>query len=225
MQGTSQTRYNRTGTPWTSTPTKICRSRRTRASSDVCSATCCVRRPVRRGSRVSKRSGRPRSGFDARHPPTRRGVRAELDALLNDLSIRSRLDVVRAFSYFSHLVNIAEDVHQNRRRRAHALAGSPPQSGQHRARADARRRVENRTVHALARWFANALISPVLTAHPTEVQRKSILDCEREIARLLHVARPRRAHAGRSRRSSRPDSIARCSRCGRPRCCGCRSCR
>ena len=34
-------------------------------------------------------------------------------------------------------------------------------------------------------WLAEALISPVLTAHPTEVQRKSILDCEREIARLL----------------------------------------
>ena len=28
-------------------------------------------------------------------------------------------------------------------------------------------------------------MSPVLTAHPTEVQRKSILDCERELARLL----------------------------------------
>ncbi len=41
------------------------------------------------------------------------------------------------------------------------------------------------TSDALARWFADALVSPVLTAHPTEVQRKSILDCEREIARLL----------------------------------------
>ena len=38
---------------------------------------------------------------------------------------------------------------------------------------------------ALAAWFADAQVSPVLTAHPTEVQRKSILDCEREIVRLL----------------------------------------
>ena len=38
---------------------------------------------------------------------------------------------------------------------------------------------------AIAGWLDDALISPVLTAHPTEVQRKSILDVEREIARLL----------------------------------------
>ena len=41
------------------------------------------------------------------------------------------------------------------------------------------------TAARCADWFATALVSPVLTAHPTEVQRKSILDCEREIARLL----------------------------------------
>ena len=56
-------------------------------------------------------------------------VRQELVALLNDLPIAETLNIVRAFSYFSHLVNIAEDVHQNRRRRSHALAGSPPQRG------------------------------------------------------------------------------------------------
>ena len=35
------------------------------------------------------------------------------------------------------------------------------------------------------RRCAHAYISPVLTAHPTEVQRKSILDAERAIAELL----------------------------------------
>ena len=111
-------------------------------------------------------------------------VRAELSALLNDLSIPVTLDVVRAFSYFSHLSNIAEDVHQNRRRRAHAHAGSPPQAGSV-AAALANVAGNGVAAPALDAWFAEALISPVLTAHPTEVQRKSILDCEREIARLL----------------------------------------
>jgi phosphoenolpyruvate carboxylase len=111
-------------------------------------------------------------------------IKAELDALLNDLPLPQTLDVVRAFSYFSHLANIAEDVHQNRRRRAHALAGSPPQAGSL-AHAVARLKDAGVTVDAMRRLLGDALVSPVLTAHPTEVQRKSILDCEREIARLL----------------------------------------
>jgi len=111
-------------------------------------------------------------------------VKDELGALLNDLSIADTLDVVRAFSYFSHLANIAEDVHQNRRRRAHALAGSGPQRG---SIADALDRIaaHGTPASSVARFVADALVSPVLTAHPTEVQRKSILDCEREIVRLL----------------------------------------
>ena len=111
-------------------------------------------------------------------------VKRELDAMLNVLPIGHALEVVRGFSYFSHLVNIAEDVHQIRRRRIHALAGSPSQSGSI-ARALTRVAESKMDGAALVRWFANALISPVLTAHPTEVQRRSILDSEREIARLL----------------------------------------
>ena len=111
-------------------------------------------------------------------------VKAELEALMNGLPIAETLNVVRAFSYFSHLANIAEDVHQNRRRRAHALAGSPPQRG---SLVDALNRLATSGIGGptLSRWFDAAVIAPVLTAHPTEVQRKSILDCEREIARLL----------------------------------------
>jgi phosphoenolpyruvate carboxylase len=111
-------------------------------------------------------------------------VKDELAALLNPLPIAQVLYVVRAFSYFSHLANLAEDVHQNRRRRAHAFAGSPPQSGSI-AHAFDRLREAGIGAAALQAFFAEALVSPVLTAHPTEVQRKSILDCEREIVRLL----------------------------------------
>jgi len=112
------------------------------------------------------------------------GVEGELAGLLNALPIAQALDVVRAFSYFSLLANLAEDVHQNRRRRAHAGAGSPPQSGSV-AHAFDRLRETGVDGAAVRAFFADALVSPVLTAHPTEVQRKSILDCEREIVRLL----------------------------------------
>jgi phosphoenolpyruvate carboxylase len=37
--------------------------------------------------------------------------------------------VVRAFSYFSHLANIAEDQHHIRRSRVHRIAGSAPREG------------------------------------------------------------------------------------------------
>src|SRR5687768_2871070 len=56
-------------------------------------------------------------------------VKAELEALLDALPIDEALHVVRAFSYFSHLLNIAEDTQQNRRRHAHAEAGSPDRPG------------------------------------------------------------------------------------------------
>ena len=122
--------------------------------------------------------------FRRAEPGQAEGVKQELAALLNHLPIAETLDVVRAFSYFSHLANIAEDVHQNRRRRAHALAGSGPQRG---SLADALDRIaaNGTPAHAVASWVGEAQVSPVLTAHPTEVQRKSILDCEREIVRLL----------------------------------------
>jgi phosphoenolpyruvate carboxylase len=111
-------------------------------------------------------------------------LKQQLHDELDTLTIEQTLNVVRAFSHFSLLANIAEDRHQNRRRRAHRRAGSPPQLGslRHALDALAARGIKPPEIKA---WLADALVSPVLTAHPTEVQRKSVLDCEREIARLL----------------------------------------
>ena len=109
---------------------------------------------------------------------------AQLNRLLKKLDREQTITVVRAFSYFSHLANIAEDHHHNRRRRAHLLAGSAPQEG---SVTFALERLDKAGVSGaeVRDFFKDALISPVLTAHPTEVQRKSILDAENEIARLL----------------------------------------
>ncbi|MCB1934678.1 MAG: phosphoenolpyruvate carboxylase [Nitrosomonas sp.] len=111
-------------------------------------------------------------------------ARQELDQILTQLSNKATVVVVRAFSYFSQLSNIAEDVHHNRRRRAHLRAGSSPQAG---SVTLALERVLKSGIdgNTLAKFFAKALVSPVLTAHPTEVQRKSILDCQLTIERLL----------------------------------------
>ena len=111
-------------------------------------------------------------------------VRAELAGILDGLSRRQSLDVVRAFSYFLHLLNIAEDRQQKRKRRARLRQGLPPREGSL-ARTLAQLKAAGVGAAALQSWFDGALVSPVLTAHPTEVQRKSTLDCEREIARLL----------------------------------------
>ena len=109
---------------------------------------------------------------------------ADLNKLLKKLTREQTISVVRAFSYFSHLANIAEDQHHNRRRRAHLLAGSHAQEG---SVAYALEKLHNAGVSGttVRKFFKDALISPVLTAHPTEVQRKSILDAEHDIARLL----------------------------------------
>ena len=112
-------------------------------------------------------------------------ARAALEELLDQLGHDTAISVVRAFSFFSQLANIAEDLHHNRRRRAHLMAGSPLQEGSF-ALALARLQGAGIDKEALQTFLSRALISPVLTAHPTEVQRKSILDRQLETAELLN---------------------------------------
>jgi phosphoenolpyruvate carboxylase len=124
---------------------------------------------VRRAAVVARRAGT---------------VDVALAAELAALDIDRALHVIRAFSLFSSLANIAEDVHSNRRRRHHRRAGSPPQVGS-----------LLHTLDALAAAGAGAAevaalldrveVTPVLTAHPTEVRRQTVLDAQRAIAELL----------------------------------------
>ncbi|MEK8048972.1 phosphoenolpyruvate carboxylase [Ideonella sp. DXS22W] len=106
-----------------------------------------------------------------------------LDRLLKNLSADQTVSVIRAFSYFSHLANIAEDRHHVRRRvhherQGHLQEGSLAVTFERLHRADIR-------AADVAQMLDHAYIAPVLTAHPTEVQRKSILDAERAVAELV----------------------------------------
>jgi phosphoenolpyruvate carboxylase len=106
-----------------------------------------------------------------------------LSKLLKSLSGDQTVSVVRAFTYFSHLANLAEDRHHIRRRAVHERAGST-RPGSIEATLQ-RLHGQGITPQAISDMLAHSYVSPVLTAHPTEVQRKSILDAERAIAQLL----------------------------------------
>ncbi len=111
------------------------------------------------------------------------GAGRELDRLLKNLSADQTVSVIRAFSYFSHLANIAEDRHHVRRRQHHERLGHKQEGSL--ALGLERLGKAGHRAGDIAAMLRRAYISPVLTAHPTEVQRKSILDAERAIAAFI----------------------------------------
>ncbi len=113
-----------------------------------------------------------------------KAARRELELILDSMSISQTLLIVRAFSYFSHLANIAEDQNNIRRMRASSKAGEAPRP-EALARTLLHARAAGFSAASLREFFASALVSPVLTAHPTEVRRKSTIDREMEIAAVL----------------------------------------
>ncbi len=106
-----------------------------------------------------------------------------LKKLLKSLSGEQAVSVIRAFTYFSHLANLAEDRHHIRRRAVHERAGHTQEGSIEVALQ--RLRWAGITPKTIALTLAHSHVSPVLTAHPTEVQRQSILSAERDIAHLL----------------------------------------
>jgi phosphoenolpyruvate carboxylase len=112
------------------------------------------------------------------HRDEDRLARRELEQILDSMSTSETVRIVRAFSYFSHLANIAEDQNNIRQMRARSGAGRL-------AGTLALAREAGIGADALRSFFRTALVSPVLTAHPTEVRRKSTMDREMEVAALL----------------------------------------
>ncbi len=111
-------------------------------------------------------------------------ARRELEIILDSMSTSQTVRIVRAFSYFSHLANIAEDQNNIRQMRKRATAGGSPRPGALTSTLS-HARAAGFSPADLRKFFASALVSPVLTAHPTEVRRKSTIDREMEIAALL----------------------------------------
>lgn len=113
-----------------------------------------------------------------------KAARAKLEARLEALSQDETISLIRSFSIFSMLSNIAEDCHLIRRNRQHELAGMPAREASLDYTIPELNRVGVNRDNLLARLNQTESV-PVLTAHPTEVQRKSVLDAQQSIIALI----------------------------------------
>ncbi|MDP2257090.1 MAG: phosphoenolpyruvate carboxylase, partial [Polaromonas sp.] len=86
-----------------------------------------------------------------------------LKKLLKGLSGDQTVSVIRAFTYFSHLANLAEDRHHIRRRTVHERAGDTQEGSIEVALA--RLRWAGIAPKTIANTLAHSFVSPVLTAH------------------------------------------------------------
>ncbi len=119
--------------------------------------------------------------------------RSAAEALLNQAMRQiQNLDSVfaaqltRAFGFYFELINLAETNHRKRRRQAHLLAGGKrgPQPGEIRGTLRRMHQAGISAEEALA-FLCQIRITPVFTAHPTEVARRSVLFKRRRIGGYL----------------------------------------
>jgi phosphoenolpyruvate carboxylase len=115
--------------------------------------------------------------------------RAEVAGLFEGIDIHQAIPVIRAFSHFALLANVAEDIHRERRRAIHVAAGNPPQDS---SLAATYLKLDAAELNAatVADGLAGALVSPVITAHPTETRRRTVFDTQHRITQLMRL----RAH-------------------------------
>ncbi|ORI22571.1 phosphoenolpyruvate carboxylase [Rhodococcus sp. 1168] len=101
-----------------------------------------------------------------------------------DADVAQAIPLIRAFSHFSLLANLAEDLHRERRRAIHVDKNDPPQASSLDATwlaLDAAGLTQSQVTAALA----DALVSPVITAHPTETRRRTVFDVQAKITDLM----------------------------------------
>lgn len=116
--------------------------------------------------------------------PARLAAESALDAMLQNLPPQQALNLVRAFSAYFTLVNLAERMHRIRRRRDALEPGAAPQVG---SLQDVLQRLADAGVtwDAVQAHLETLLIQPVFTAHPTEATRREMLQKEQRMARAL----------------------------------------
>ncbi|MGO8998196.1 MAG: phosphoenolpyruvate carboxylase [Polyangiaceae bacterium] len=118
---------------------------------------------------------------DRRARPHERKAAAELRAAIAALETSTAERVARAFAHYFQVVNLAEQYHRVRRYRDYARAGES-RLGPLAELARNLLRIPRSETEAL---LGRASVELVFTAHPTEAQRRTVLDKHRRIAALL----------------------------------------
>ncbi|SPM37157.1 Phosphoenolpyruvate carboxylase [Mycobacterium rhizamassiliense] len=112
--------------------------------------------------------------------------RTEISHMFDGIDIHLAVPIIRAFSHFALLANVAEDIHRERRRRVHVGAGDPPQDSSL-AATYAKLDVAELDSGTIADALKGAVISPVITAHPTETRRRTVFVTQHRITRLMRL--------------------------------------
>lgn len=109
---------------------------------------------------------------------------ALIEKVLPQLDERQTYDLTLACGLFAQILNIAEDVHHERRRQIHEDAGHNAAEG---SLTETVRRLKAGKADgkSVQRQLDNTSVTAVLTAHPTEVQRQTVLNFNRRIRALL----------------------------------------
>ncbi|RMD79236.1 MAG: phosphoenolpyruvate carboxylase [Gammaproteobacteria bacterium] len=132
------------------------------------------------GGRVYAAVESLRRGYVSLHREDNLRKRARLSRLINRLDPETLTHVVRAFSTYFGLVNLAEEGYQHQCRRRLVAQGGPLWVGSfdHTLR---RLREEGVSAEQLARLLGELRYIPVFTAHPTEAKRRTIMEALRRI--------------------------------------------
>ncbi|MEH3142116.1 MAG: phosphoenolpyruvate carboxylase [Mycobacterium kyogaense] len=112
--------------------------------------------------------------------------RAELAQLFDGIDARRAIPVIRAFTHFALLANVAEDIHRERRRAVHVAAGEPPLNS---TLAATYLKLDDADLDSteVADALDGALVAPVITAHPTETRRRTVFDTQHRITELMRM--------------------------------------
>jgi len=112
--------------------------------------------------------------------------RAEVAHMFEGIDIHQAIPVIRAFSHFALLANLAEDIHRERRRAIHVAAGDPPQDSSLAATYD-KLDAADLDAATVAEALTDALVAPVITAHPTETRRRTVFAAQHRITELMRL--------------------------------------